>query len=344
MRKTVFTLLIAGLIFSGCSEKKEMNQNTAEAVKVRVVTATRGSINPELVYPATIQAGKEANLGASLPGRVEHVYYKEGDHVKKGALLAEMSGELYTQAMAEYEAVKKDYDRVERLKAKGSVTEQEYDHVKALYDGTSDKVEMLKKNTRIVAPFDGVIVDFIVQEGENYFFSPSLEPGYSMTSGIVKLMQIDPLKVTFDVNERNLSSVHKGMAVKFTAGALADTFTAKVSLIKPALSVLTRAATIEALVPNHHQKLLPGMSARVWIKLPEVKGVVVPVACLIHRAGSDEEYVIQIVDGKARITPVTRLCMEGETAIVTGVEDGAKVAITGKDRLYEGTAVSVVNE
>lgn len=345
MKKQIifFTVLFVSLM-SGCRSKNTIPEKTEESIRVKTVVAAEGEISPVNKYSGTVKAFREANVGATLPGKVEKYYVREGDFVKKGALLAEMSGELYTQAEAEQIAVSKDFERVKRLLEKGSVTQQEYDHVKAMYDATVEKTEMLRKNTRITAPFDGIVAEYLVKEGENYFFSLPLEPGYSMTSGLVKIIQTDQIKVVFEVNERDLRFVKPGTGISFVCPALADTFHARVSSIKPIVSTITRSATVEAVCANKNFTLLPGMSAYVFINLPPVKGIIIPDNAIYNRQGSSIESVFVIRDNKAHEIKVERLASRNGLTVVHDIEPGSLVAITGKDKLYENCPVILADK
>ncbi|HQH40822.1 MAG TPA: efflux RND transporter periplasmic adaptor subunit [Bacteroidales bacterium] len=342
-KQIVFLSLLIIALLTGCRSKTTIPVKTEENIRVKTVVATAGEISPVNEYSGTVKAFREANVGATLPGKVEKYYYREGDFVKKGALLAEMSGELYTQAEAERIAISKDFERVQRLLEKGSVTQQEYDHIKALHDAAVEKAEMLRKNTRITAPFDGIVAEYLVKEGENYFFSLPLEPGYSMTSGIVKLIQTDQIKVVFEVNERDLCFVKPGTKVSFVCPALADTFHARVSSIKPIISTITRSATVEAVCPNRNFTILPGMSAHVFINLPAVKGTILPVNAIYNRQGSSVESVFVIRDNKAHEIKVERFASRNGLTVVREIEPGSMVALTSKDKLYENCPVTLVD-
>lgn len=340
MKKQIIFLAVLSVSWiTGCRSSNTIPQKDQASIRVKTIVVTEGEISPVNEYSGTVKAFREANVGATLPGKVEKYYVREGDFVKKGDLLAEMSGELYTQAEAKRIAVSKDFERVNRLLEKGSVTQQEYDHVKALYDATTEKAEMLRKNTRITAPFDGIVAEYLVKEGENYFFSLPLEPGYSMTSGIVKIIQTDQIKVVFEVNERDLYFVKPGTKISFVCPALADTFYARISSIKPIISTITRSATVEAVCANKNFSILPGMSAHIFINLPPVKGTIIPANAIYNRQGSTIESIFVIMDNKAHEIKVERLASRNGLTVVREIEPGSMVAITGKDKLFENCPV-----
>lgn len=343
--KRYFLLLLSTVILAaGCGEKKEAPNQELEETVVSTTRAREKTYTPELQYSGTIKAGREANLGAAIPGRVEKEYYNEGSRVQKGDLLVQLSGELLTQAEAEYAAVKKDFERVSRLQQKGSISEQDYDHVKAKYEATLAKAQMMRKNTEITAPFDGTIIEYLVQEGENFFFSPGLEPGYSHSSGIVRLMQLNPVKIEAEINEKDLPLIHHGTSVIIMTDAFPDTmFRGTVSQIRPVLSTLSRTATVDISLPNPGHLLRPGMFASVRALLPATKGVAVPLSAVYRLPGTGNDYVYTVKDNITHRVSVQRGISIEDQIIVTGIEAGREIITAGKDKVSEGTKVVISN-
>ena len=332
------------LIMTSCGERKSTVAVSVQdqKVPVKVVTAETKMYTPNLDLPGTAFADREANLGAALPGRVEKIYFPEGSHVKKGDLLVSLSGELYTQAQVEFDAIQKDYERVSRLNEKGSISEQDFDHVKAKYDASKAKVEMMKKNAEIVAPFSGTIVEYLVQEGENYFFNLNLDPGYSATSGILRLMKLDPIQVEVQINEKDLPSVRKGQKATVSFDAVqGTTIDGKISEIKPVLSTITHTATAKVEVSNGKGDIKPGMFAHVKIELPAYESVTVPLNAIYRQPGTPDDYVFVVENSKVKRQKIERLYTDGDMVGVKGINAGEVVVTSGKDKLIDGSLVDI---
>src|SRR6056297_2750839 len=335
MKKLIIPLTVA-LVIAGCNNQQKTEEKKKEEKKIAVTTARAVSktYNPELVYSGTAMPFKEANLGTTLPGRVEEIHFQEGDFVKKDQLIVELSAELYAQALAEKSTLKKDYERLKRLREKGSVSQQKFDHVKAKYEAAKAKARMMKKNCEIRAPFSGTIVDYLVEEGENFMFSPSLKPNYSHTSGIVQLMQLDKIKVEIDVNESNLKNISLGQDAKLTFDAYPEKeYEGKVSKIKPILSTETHSATTEITVNNTDKMIKPGMYANVEIKLPETEDVFVPLNSIYRQPGTGNEYVFVIQnDNTVTRKPVEKGYNKGDSLTVKGLKPNQQIVVDGKNK------------
>lgn len=332
------------LVMVSCSEQKQatVSQDKSEIIPVKVAKAGAKEFTPSLDLSGTAFADREANLGAALPGRVEKIYFPEGASVKKGDLLVSLSGELYTQTLVEFKTIEKDYERVSRLNEKGSITQQEYDHVKAMYDASKSKVDMMKKNAEIVAPFSGTIVEYLVKEGENYFFNLNLDPGYSTTSGIVRLMKLDPIQVEAEVNEKDLSEIKRGQEAEVSFDAMKDnTFRGRIGYIKPALSTLTHTATIKIEISNPSAIIKPGMFAHVKIDLKPVNAVSVPLNSIYRQAGTSDDYVFTVEGNVAKRIKINRLFNDNSSTGVSGIEPGVSVVVFGKERLSDGSHVEI---
>ncbi|MDD3502455.1 MAG: efflux RND transporter periplasmic adaptor subunit, partial [Candidatus Cloacimonetes bacterium] len=236
MKKVNYLLVMLVLILTACTKPNESIINT-ENIVVKAATAELKPYISELNYSGSITAAKEANLGAIIPGKVETIFVKEGDIVEKGQLIAQLSDELFTQVSIELNAIRKDYNRIEQLYQKGSISEMEHDHLKAKLDATEEKYNMLQKNTQITAPFTGSVVEILVNEGENFFIMPALNPGYSHASGVVRLMDMSEVKVNISINEKDISKIKKGLITEVRCDAYPNAvFQGKVHLIHPILS------------------------------------------------------------------------------------------------------------
>jgi membrane fusion protein (multidrug efflux system) len=347
MKKILIPLAVT-LVFWGCSPKdgtKEKNQN-----QKKVVVTTQQSVekkyHPWLEYTGVAFAYKEANLGTTLPGKVEKIHFEEGQRVNKGDLIVELSAELYAQALAEKNTLEKDFERVSRLKEKGSVTQQKYDHVKAKLEAARAKTRMMKKNSEVRAPFSGTIVDYLVKEGENFMFSPSLKPGYSHTSGIVQLMQLDKLKIEIDVNEQDLSEIKTGQKAEVVFDAFPDkTMEGTVTHIEPVLSTTTHTAKAEITITNPEHKLKPGMYSRVKLRMPETTNVFIPLNAIYRQPGTGNNYVF-VVSENQKVTrmPVQKLYTMGKDVAVKGIEGGKEIVVHGKNKLKDGDIVNIKNQ
>ncbi len=339
MRNSVIILLAA--VFFSCSQnqgEQRLSGDSANPV-VRTVHPVERVHQPSYTYTATIKPWREANLGTSVPGRVEKIYFKEGATVTEGALIARLSAEPEIMARVEKETLENDYNRVKRLRERGSVTQQDFDHVEAQYKAASAKHEMMVKNTQIRAPFAGTIMEILVQEGETFFFMPAIQPGSSFSPGIVRLMQLNPLLAEFHIPEKELSLLKGAVEVTLRADALPDqTFSATLHKTAAMVSPGNRTLAAEVKIADPGRELLVGMYARVNVLMPARQHLFVPN----HAVEENEEgYFVWTIDkeGRAVSKTVHRLFMDKGEAAVEGLEATDRVVTAGRGLLTEGVVV-----
>lgn len=341
----IISLFLLSFLVPGCnSDSQEEKESQAGKTYITAIRAKLKEYTPEKEYSGILKPSRQANLGAVLPGRVEKIHCMEGEKVKKGQLLVSMSAELYTQALVEYETLKKDYQRVKNLLESESISRQDYDHVEARYKASEAKLEMLQKSTRILAPFDGTVVDFLVEEGENYLISPSLDPGYSTTSGIIRLMKQDPMYVEFNINEKEIIEWENTREISVALEAFPDTlFKAKMKGVKPLLNTLSHTATATAVLNNHSGIFWPGMYARVICKTDPKTGIALPHNTIRTRTinGETESYVWVIRNGKSFSQKIEYIEDFNNEIIVKGIENGDMIASAGLEKLKEEMEVNV---
>ena len=342
MKKILALSVIIALVTMGCAREEKKIENPS-AIVVSTTTSVEKDYIPMLNYSGNVVANKEASLGATLPGKVEKMYFSQGADVQKGALLAELSGELLTQAIVEHDALQKDFERISRLKDKGSMSQMEYDHIKASLDASEAKVEMMKKNTQVVAPFTGTIVDILVHEGENFSLIPAIDAqNMSVNTGIIKLMQLNPIKVTVEVNEKELSRIKTGQKASIRVDAFpGKTYEGRVNYIKPVLSSISRTATVEIEVNNPYYSLKPGMYANVSISLPSAKGIFIPISSVYRQEGTSSDFVFTVINNKAQKITIRQIQSENEMELIEGIPAGAIVVSGGKSRLSDGSVVEI---
>lgn len=342
MMRIIVFLIIALFIF-GCKNQDVKNQEKESIIPITICKSIEKEYTPLLVYSGTAFANKEANLGTAIPGRVEKIHFDIGEKVGKGKLIVELSSELYSQALIERNTLQKDFERVSRLREKGSLSQQDFDHIKAKYDASVINTEMMKKNSEIVAPFSGIVVDHIVNEGENYLFAPSLKAGYSMTSGIVKLMQLDVLNVEIEVNEKDISKLDIDQNTKVVFDAYPKkVYAGCINKINPILSSLTRTVKVQIRIENKDFLIKPGMYAKVNIELPKEKAVFIPIESIYRQPGTGSDFVFEIENEIAHKIEIRRLYTDNNLVAVEGLNPDKNIAVSGKSKLIEGRHVEII--
>lgn len=246
----------------------------------------------------------ELNLSSRMMGELVAIHAVQGQQVEQGDLLFSLDQDRLLARQAETASrlalAQSSLERIRRLRASDSATEQELDQALAAQEQALAQKALLEaelRDTQIRAPFRGRLGERQVSVGE------IVQPG----TLLARLVRTDPLDVRFEVPERHLAALRAGLPVVLESEAFpGESFEAELSFISPELRMSTRTVPARATVPNASGLLRPGMFVRVHLVLEErPRALVVPEAAVMQRgtqtvvlrqneAGRAEERVVQV--------------------------------------------------
>jgi len=244
---------------------------TAKLMKQDLATVVSGT--------GQIKPKTYVNVGATSFGRITHLYVKEGDHVKKGQIIAtvenvqpeanvdaqkatiaaaktdiasyiaaEKTGEANVEhAKADLEQKKLDWQRAQGLYQAGIMAKQDYDAKKAAYDTDlasldqavaglnqakaqtdsarghlQTQVATLRFNedalskTVSTAPFDGIVTNLPVREGETVVVGIQNAEG----STLMTLADMSVITAEVKVDETDIVNIKIGQPADVTVDAI----------------------------------------------------------------------------------------------------------------------------
>lgn len=342
--------LLSGIVVVGCSTETAQrttpeNDSTAIAAKVekvKIITLKKQVIAKEIEYSSILKAYEEVHLVPTTPGRVEKIYVEVGSRFSKGDLLVQMDQTQLQQAILQLKNLETDYKRLDTLQKVGSITQQQFDQVSTQYEVAKTNVEFLKENTRLTAPFNGVVSGKYFENGEMYSGAPNTSAG---KAAILSIVQINPLKAQIDVPETYFPMIRKGMKANISCDIYPDMVYQGELLRKyPTINPLTHTFTLEFKINNPGEKLRPGMFCRVSLELGEVTALVVPSVAVLKMQGSFERYVFIEQNGVAKRIVVSTGKRYNDLIEVISPElkEGDHLIVTGQARLIEGSLVETV--
>jgi membrane fusion protein (multidrug efflux system) len=324
----------------GARSGGEGRQGGSRSMPVEVAVARKATATDDLWAIGSLRSDEGVQISSELTGRIAEITFKEGEEVKAGDVLVKLDDALakaeVATAKAQLDLAQANFERAQSLSRSGSGTERAFDEATsalATARATLQLAETRLAKLSITAPFDGRVG------------LRDLSIGAYATPGapIVNLEKIDQLKVDFRLPETVLTEVSVGQDVEVTVDALRGrTFTGQVYAIDPHVDVNGRSLRIRARLANPEMVLRPGLFARVIIKGLEERQVVrVPESAVVP-SGNDK-LVFSIIGGKAKENKVTvGRRRAGEVEIMTGIEEGTQVVISGQTRLRDGAPVEVI--
>jgi len=184
----------------------------------------------------------------------------------------------------------------------------------------------LSEYSRITAPFDGVVTWRFADTGS------LIQAGTSNVSSepVVKLSQVNVLRLRIPVPESLAASVHDGEPADIQVKATGEHISGKVMRSTDSLDRSTRTMQVEVDVPNQGYKLTPGMYAEVALRVQnDPNALTLPLQAISR--GEDKTTVL-LVNAKNHVE---------EREIQTGIEGPNRVQVVSG--LNEGDRVIVGN-
>jgi membrane fusion protein (multidrug efflux system) len=354
-QKTVLAITLSSGMACQSSEPQANGDAAAEPSlpEVSVAVPSEQPLNIFITAPGSFIAFEEATISTETPGTVAEIRVKEGTRVARGAvllLLEKTKAELavqqadaaLAQAKANFERAKSELDRKEILLADRTIPQGTFDTFKAQHDSAAAAVEGAESSLAlarqrlddmtIVAPFAGVVKEKKCAVGEY------VRPADPLTV----IIQVDPLKLQFEVPEKHAARLEVGQEVTTSVTALPGvTFKGKISTVFPSLAVQSRTIHVEALVPNRDYKLIPGFYASVRVPLsPVPNSLVIPRSALFRREGTENVLVLD-GDHVDRIPVEVGGVNEDLVEILSGLLPTHRVLVSGVDVLRAGDRVKV---
>jgi multidrug efflux system membrane fusion protein len=341
-------------------------QGQANAVAVSVATVASGEITVRIPALGTITPLATVTVKTQISGQLQKIFFKEGQLVKEGELLALIDPRPYEAALAQQEGnLRRDQSlladarlnlkRYEDLITEDSVAQQQVDTQRALVDqyvGTVASDEAQIKTARInlaychiTAPVNGRVGLRQVDQG-NY-----VTPGD--TNGIVVITELQPITAIFPIPEDNVTKVMQRMhdGATLTAEAYDRTNSAKLAdgkvlTLDNQIDLSTGTVKLRALFDNKDNTLFPNQFVNIQLILDTLTNQAVMPNAAVHR-GAPNGVITTFVylvnqDNTVSVRPVTLGVADGERVAVTaGLTPGAIVVTEGGDRLRDGATVQL---
>lgn len=339
MKIKIFIVAALLLSFIGCGQKKT-EEKAVEEKSVSIQKVEKKVIKNNLIFTGTAYPWEEAALAAQMASRVRKIYVKEGDYVRQGQLLVQMDDQQLTQIEIQFNDAKKDFERAEKLKAEGAISEQQYEKFKLAYETLKTNYEKILENTQLRAPFSGIITAKYLNDGELFLMAPA---GGRAVPAILHLMNVSDLKVKVSVNEYDSYKIKTGQKAKITSDILpGEEFFGSVVRISPIVDPISKTVEVELKIPNRGNKIKANSFVRVEIDLGETRELVVPTSAILTDPITGRNFVFRYENGVARKRFVAKgKQVNDETIIRSGLNEGDQIIIEGQANLVDGDKVKL---
>ena len=337
---------------------------------VSVTPAQRDDLTDQLTLSAEFLPFQEINLYARVAGYVRQLRVDVGDRVRTGDVIAvleipeldddlqraaaatERSVQEVVRAKAAYDEAHLSFARLsEVLKQQPNlIAQQEIDQARARDDtlraswiaaqsaerearANQARYKTMVAYSRITAPFAGVVTKRYADTGSLVGAGTG-----SGSQALVRLSQVDPLRLILPVPESAVSKVKVGTPVKISIQSTRQTLSAMVTRTSGRIATETRTMHVEVDVPNPGLAMAPGMYASATLELENRKQAIsIPVESLQER--SDTAATVLVLDKQHKIEErkiTTGMETPTRIEVVSGLDEGEMVVLGGRGRYQPG--------
>ncbi len=329
---------------------------------VSVQKATLANIPETLTALGTVQPVVTATVRTQLAGSLFKLFFRDGQMVRQGQVLAQIDPRPYQLALAQSKATlardqaqlkgaEVDLARYQKLLREDSIASQQVDTQRATVnqlEGTvsADRAAIGTANlnlnyTSIRAPVTGRAGIRQVDIG-NYLTA-------SDTSGIVVITVLNPIDVSFSLPQAQIGDIGtsstSGIGLPVQVLDQNDNHliaSGRFLTLDNELDTTTGTVKAKARFDNSSNVLFPNEFVNVSLLVKTLQNVVsVPVSAVRHGAPGDFVFVLE--PGRTvKLTTVTTGPSVGSTiAILSGLSAGATVVTEGADGLEDGSKVKL---
>ncbi len=334
--------LISGQLMGPTPNEAQAVQPGPDAVhrlaKARVAHLVAAPIMGKIVVQGETRPNRAVEVKAEVRGPVIEAAKPRGARVVKGEELFRIADLGVSEQLEKAEAMlalrQAEYEAAKSLAQEGFNTQIKLSETRSNLASARAELRLRQidvDNLIIRAPFDGVLDERLVEEGD------FVEAGRA----VAKVVELDPIKIVGQVAESDISDITLGMAGEIE---LADgrRFPARLTFLSSVSDPQTRTFEIELTAPNPDGAVAGGLTATIHLPTHEREGHLVSPSVLTL---SDEGQIgVKIVDrdDRARFVPVTILEESPQGTWLGGLPEEIDLIVVGQDFIAEGEQVEKV--
>ncbi|MEI9948049.1 MAG: efflux RND transporter periplasmic adaptor subunit [Pseudomonadota bacterium] len=295
-----------------------------------------------------------------VDGPLTAISFQEGQHVKKGDLLARIDPRPFTiqlhqtqaalaRDQAQAQNAKVNLARYTALHEQGLATQEQLDDQRATADqlaGTikSDQAQIENAQlqlayTEVRSPVDGVTGVRQVDQGNVVHAS---DP-----NGIVVVTQLDPMAIVFTLPQDDLPLINREIA----GGLQIEAYSrdgdrllgrGKLTLVDNQVSLTTATVRLKGVVPNPANALWPNEFVRARLLLATRTGALSIPAPAVQRGPQGTFVYVVLPDQTAALRPIEVETVQDQWAVIgKGIQAGDQVVVEGQNQLRPGAKVAL---
>ena len=333
------------------------------AVPVSVAIAAKRDVPIYLIGLGAVQPILSVGIHSQVDGKLQEVLFTEGQHIKKGDVIAKIDPRLFKAALDQAQAKKaqdeallisaqKDLARFKALATKSFETQQnvdlqqgKVDQLVAMIDADDAAIETAQTQldyTTITAPSDGRIGVRLVDPG-NVVRASDAGP-------IATLVLAQPAAVMFTLPSRALDDIRQATdhgqieVIAFDQDNRLPLSTGKLLMIDNAVDQTTATIRLKAIFPNADDRLWPGEFVNARLLLETRSNAIVVPSTAVQRGPQGLYTWVVTANNIAVVRQIQVGPTSGDSTVIdSGVNEGERVVTDGQYKLQANSPVSVTS-
>ena len=358
---------IAAITLAGCGSKNAYVPPPPP--KVQVAQPLQQPVTTYLELTGNTQAFASVDLVARVQGFLTSINYADGAVVTKGTQLFGIERDTYQQQLDQQQATlasdqateeynKAEYGRQATLARQDFASQATMQEWRSKADGAAADVlnaraaiELAKINlnyTQVVAPFDGVVTNHLVDVGALV--------GYSGPTKLATIIQAVPLYVYFTMSEPQILAIQRNLAqhgVSLRTSDLSDVpveiglagedgypHKGHLDYAAPQVDFASGTLTARALFENKDHALLPGLFVRVRTPIAQQDKALLTRDDALGTSQEGSYVLVVNADNVVERRVVKTGARQGQLRIIeSGLDPGDWVVTEGTQRAFPGAKV-----
>ena len=336
----VYACLLCGmLLIQGCQIREESGSAVATRVHVEAAPVKVADLQHELPAVGSLSSPQETVVAPQIAGKIVLLDIAQGRVMQRGAILARLDDSIQKAALAAAEAAltnaRQIYERDRQVVKTGGVSEQQLQSDEAAVQQAEAQLQQAQVNleyTIIRAPFTGMLGMRLVSLGAY------LKEG----DAIVRLRQMNPLYLDFELPQQTVGRIMLGQKAKFAVPGLSGEFEGTVTTVDQALNADSRNVHVQATVPNPKLLLKPGMFAQVRLIVgTKREALFVPAQAIVPEGDARYVWVVAPEDKAEKRSVEVGAFENNWVEIISGLKPSDRVVTAGVQKLSAGAKLVV---
>ena len=334
---------------------------TAAPVPVSIAKVAQQTVAVRISAIGNAEAYATVALKSRVDGQIVEVNFKEGQRVRKGAVLFKIDSRPFEAALRQAEAnlmrdtaqkaqTRSQEQRYQELLQKNFVSKEAYAQIRTNADSAEavsraskaavDNARLQLEYCTIRSPLEGFVGKVMLQMG-NMAKANDASP-------LAVINQVQPIYVNFAVPEQFLSAVRvhraKGQLAVEALPPNSDkaAVVGELSFVDNAVDSTTGTIKMKAVFPNKDSALWPGQFVNVSLKLYDQKDALLVPSQAVQTGPTGQYVYVVKSDMTAELRKIELDRVDGDDSIIAkGLANGETVVVKGQLRVAPGAKVAI---